>query len=194
MGALTAYSGQGKTADHAIEAYPSGSATSDGRNSFVKESHHRLSSDIIVNGVAERAAVRQSRPINDIRDITEDDRWAQFARRLTASPQKALATSMIDRSQDLQRGAVRTFHQHMHPAERRMQHRQPPSAAPERMDAERAARLSPLQQVTEIAHRVRDYVRDVAHELARHMRQEQAKRQEQQQRQYERGPRMGMER
>jgi hypothetical protein len=183
-----------------IEAYPSGSATSDGRNSFVKESRHRVSSEIIVNGMAERMAVKQSRPINDVREVTEDDRWAQFAKRLTASAPKSLATTMLDRSQDLQRGAVKDFHQRMHPAEQRMQQGLSPSAAPDRMQDERAAKLSPLQQVAELAHKVRDYVRDVAHELARHIRQEQAQRHQQQQ-QHERerqhqhhGPSMGMER
>ena len=168
-GALTAYSGQGKTADHVIEAYPSGSTTSDGRNSFVKESRHRMSSEIIVNAMAERAAVRQSRPINDTRDITPDDQWDHFAKRLTASPPKALATAMIDRADALRRGAVKSFHQAMHPAEQRMRYGEQPSMAPERMEVERASRLSPLQQVVDIAHQIREYVSDKAQQLAQHM-------------------------
>ena len=74
-----------------------------------------------------------------------------------------------------------------------------PSQAPERMDIERAARLSPLQKVAEMAHKVKDFVKEVAHDLARAVRHEQTMRHQQAQRQeheraYERGPRMGMSR
>ncbi|HME19918.1 MAG TPA: hypothetical protein VKI44_00875, partial [Acetobacteraceae bacterium] len=53
---------------------------------------------------------RKRRPLNDTREITLDDKWAQVARVLSYQPEKDNALSMLDRVGRLGRGAVRTFH------------------------------------------------------------------------------------
>ncbi|HME27915.1 MAG TPA: hypothetical protein VKI44_42455, partial [Acetobacteraceae bacterium] len=53
---------------------------------------------------------RKRRPLNDTREITLDDKWAQVARVLSYQPEKDNALSMLDRVGRLGRGTVRTFH------------------------------------------------------------------------------------
>ena len=65
---------------------------------------------LVTSESAEQMAVRKRRPLNDTREITLDDKWAQVARVLSYQPEKDNALSMLDRVGRLGRGAVRTFH------------------------------------------------------------------------------------
>ena len=72
---------------------------------------HRVQSYLLVNEAAERNAVRRSRPLNDTREITLHDRWANVARTLAYQPAKDTATALLDRLQQAKRGGVRAFQQ-----------------------------------------------------------------------------------
>ena len=74
---------------------------------------HRVQSYLLVNEAAERDAVRRSRPLNDTRDITLHDRWANVARALAYPPEKDTATALLDRLRQAKRGGVRAFQQVM---------------------------------------------------------------------------------
>jgi hypothetical protein len=104
-----------------------------------------------VNEAAERDAVRRSRPLNDTRDITLHDRWANVARALAYQPEKDTATALLDRLRQAKRGGVRAFQQVM-PDVRQARHA---AELPAQQVAQRRSIDRTLEQAREfIAHAV----------------------------------------
>jgi hypothetical protein len=107
---MTIHTAQGSTTREHISALPAGSQAIDGRLGYSAHTRHELKAYHVTNESAEQTAVRKRRPLNDTREITLDDKWAQVARVLSYQPEKDNALSMLDRVGRLGRGAVRTFH------------------------------------------------------------------------------------
>ena len=63
--------------------------------------------------MAERQEVRKRRPLNDIREVTLNDRWANVARSFAYQPEKDIAIALFERVGQIRRGAVRQFHKVM---------------------------------------------------------------------------------
>ena len=108
--AMTIHTAQGSTTREHISALPAGSQAIDGRLGYSAHTRHELKAYLVTSESAEQIAVRKRRPLNDTREITLDDKWAQVARVLSYQPEKDNALSMLDRVGRLGRGAVRTFH------------------------------------------------------------------------------------
>ena len=111
--AMTIHTAQGITSREHILALPAGSQAIDGKMGYSGNTRHRVQSYLLVNEAAERDAVRRSRPLNDTRDITLHDRWANVARALAYQPEKDTATALLDRLRQAKRGGVRAFQQVM---------------------------------------------------------------------------------
>jgi hypothetical protein len=54
--------------------------------------------------------VRKRRPLNDLRPVTIEDKWANVARAMSFQPEPDSATALRERAQQFRRGAVRGFH------------------------------------------------------------------------------------
>ena len=111
--AMTIHTAQGITSREHILALPAGSQAIDGKMGYSGNTRHRVQSYLLVNEAAERDAVRRSRPLNDTRDITLHDRWANVARALAYQPERDTATALLDRLRQAKRGGVRAFQQVM---------------------------------------------------------------------------------
>jgi hypothetical protein len=158
--ALTIHTAQGITSRGHILALPAGSQAVGGKLGYSGNTRHRLQSYLVVNEAAERAAVRKSRALNDMRDITLNDKWANVARALAWQPEKDTATALLDRLRVAKRGAVRQFQQVM-PDVRQARHA---AEMPAQKVVQRRAVDHTIRQVRElIAHSVGRFVEGLSH-------------------------------
>jgi hypothetical protein len=111
--AMTIHTAQGSTSKEHILALPSGSRAIDGTMGYSGGTRHRQVSYLLTNEAAEREDVRKRRPLNDTREITLNDRWANVARTLAYQPEKDTAVALFDRVDRLRRGSVREFQRAM---------------------------------------------------------------------------------
>ena len=105
--------------------------------------------------MAERAEVRKRRPLNDIREVTLNDRWANVARSFAYQPEKDIAIALFERVGQIRRGAVRQFQMVMPDVHRA--YREMPAAelfAQQKMDRG-------LQQVMTVLHQAVERLRDI---------------------------------
>ena len=107
--AMTIHTAQGSTAREHIFALPAGSQAVDGLSGYTANTRHRHAGYIVTNEAAEQIAVRKRRPLNDLRPVTADDKWANVARALSFQPEPDSATALRERAQRFRRGAVRGF-------------------------------------------------------------------------------------
>src|SRR6185437_13060946 len=70
---------------------------------------HRQVSYLLTNETAERVAVRKRRPLNDLREVSLNDRWANVARSLSYQPEKDTAVALFERAGKIRRGGVNKF-------------------------------------------------------------------------------------
>jgi hypothetical protein len=64
---------------------------------------------VLPNDTAERVEVRKRRPLNDLREVTLNDRWSNVARSLSYQPEKDTAVALFERVATIRRGSVRQF-------------------------------------------------------------------------------------
>jgi ATP-dependent exoDNAse (exonuclease V) alpha subunit len=107
--AMTIHTAQGSTAKEHIFALPLGAQAVTGAAGYTASTRHRSVSYLVTSELAERMAVRESRPLNDPHDITVDDKWANVARALAYQPEQDSALAMMGRVLSLRRGAVSGF-------------------------------------------------------------------------------------
>jgi conjugative relaxase-like TrwC/TraI family protein len=112
--AMTIHTAQGTTTHEHISALPAGSQAIDGLLGYSANTRHRQKVYLVTNESAEHVAVSKRRPLNDTREVTTDDKWANVARVLSHQPEKDNALSMFDRVATIRRGAVRAFHDLAH--------------------------------------------------------------------------------
>lgn len=105
--AMTIHTAQGVTSNEHILALPAGSQAINGKSGYSGNTRHRIQSYILTNDSAEHEAVRKGRAINDARDVTLDDKWANVAKELAYQPEKDSATAMLERVRTAHRGGVR---------------------------------------------------------------------------------------
>jgi hypothetical protein len=153
--ALTIHSAQGVTSREHILALPAGSQAIDGKAGYSGNTRHRQVSYLLTSEVAERAEVRKRRPLNDIREVTLNDRWANVARSFAYQPEKDIAIALFERVGQIRRGAVRQFQKVMPDVHRA--HREMPVAE---LSAQRKMDRG-LQQVRSVLHQAVERLRDV---------------------------------
>ena len=166
----TVNTNQGATADEHIFALPRGSAGIDGNLGYVGNTRHRLRSFVLTSDAAEYAAVKGSRPLNDARDVTADDKWAMVAKALVPAPMKDLASDFTERARGLRSGAVRIFQHAMHAPEQRRLRGQSPSLAPEKGLAIRAGRSAVMERAAEIARQIPQYAVEAMRQVQEQVR------------------------
>lgn len=113
--ATTIHTSQGSTAEEHIFALPSGSASVTGAAGYTASTRHRQVAYLVSSEVAERIAVKESRPINDAHDITLDDKWANVAKNFVNQKKTDSATAMLEKVGQIHRGAVKAFHNAVRP-------------------------------------------------------------------------------
>jgi hypothetical protein len=175
--ALTVHTAQGITSREHILALPAGSQAIDGKLGYSGNTRHRVQSYLVVNDAAEREAVRKGRALNDVREISTNDKWANVARALAYQPEKDTATALMDRLRMAKRGAVREFQ----------------AAMPDVRQARQAAEM-PAQRVVQrrtIDHTLAQAREFVAHAVERVSRFVQRREHQQAERLQHRQPGMG---
>src|SRR6516165_12762293 len=101
---MTIHTAQGLTNREHISALPAGSQAIDGLLGYSAHTRHAQKLWLVSNDSAEQIAVRKSRPLNDTRPITTEDKWAQLARVLSYQPEKDTALRLFERVSAVRRG------------------------------------------------------------------------------------------
>jgi ATP-dependent exoDNAse (exonuclease V) alpha subunit len=83
--AMTIHTAQGSTATEHIFALPAGSKAIDGLSGYTANTRHRYAGYIVTSEAAEQIEVRKRRPLNDVRPVTIEDRWANVARAMSSA-------------------------------------------------------------------------------------------------------------
>jgi hypothetical protein len=166
----TIHTNQGATADEHIFALPRGSPSIDGNLGYTANTRHRLRSFVLTSDAAEYAAVKSSRPINDARDVTLDDKWAMVAKALVKAPVKDLASDLAERARTLRSGMVKGFQHGMHAPEQRRLRGQSSSLAAEKGQEIRAARAAVTERAAEIARRIPQYAAEAMRQAQEQVR------------------------
>jgi hypothetical protein len=73
---MTIHTAQGSTNREHISALPAGSQAIDGLLGYSANTRHTQKLWLVSSDNAEQIAVRKSRPLNDTRPITTEDKWA----------------------------------------------------------------------------------------------------------------------
>jgi hypothetical protein len=115
--ALTIHTAQGATVKEHIFALPAGSQAVNGLLGYTANTRHRHVAYIVTSESAERVEVRSRRPLNDAREVTTDDRWANVARALSYQPEKDGALALLERVNQVRRGTVRKFQEILLPVD-----------------------------------------------------------------------------
>lgn len=115
--ATTIHTSQGSTTEEHIFALPSGSGSVTGAAGYTASTRHRQVAYLITSEVAERIAVRESRPINDAHEVTQDDKWANVAKNFVNHSKMDSALALLEKVSSLHRGAVKSFHHSMRPSD-----------------------------------------------------------------------------
>lgn len=113
--AMTIHTAQGSTAKEHIFALPQGSQSINGASGYTASTRHRSVAYLVTSEMAERSAVRESRPINDPHEITLDDKWANVARAMAYQPENDSALALLERAVKLKRWTTGAFHRAMTP-------------------------------------------------------------------------------
>ncbi|MBB2158090.1 relaxase domain-containing protein [Gluconacetobacter diazotrophicus] len=109
--AMTQDAAQGITSDEHINAMPRGSSAVTGFTSYVGESRHVYQCWTVVAEAALREAEAWSRPLGDIRPITNDDLYDRLAADMGRHPYKALAVDLAKSSEVADEQATRWISQ-----------------------------------------------------------------------------------
>ena len=164
--ALTINTAQGLTSAEHIHALPAGSQAISGLQAYTAGTRHRQRSWLVTSEMAERAEVRNRRPLNDVRPIEADDKWANVARNFAQQPEKEDALAMLERVVKMRRGTVRQFPRSLHTAEQRELRGETPSYAPD-IRAQRQAET----QLRPVLHRLAERMREMRELIAAVRRQ-----------------------
>ena len=172
--ATTIHTAQGSTSREHIAAFPAGSQVVDGLQGYSANTRYQQRGWILTNEAAEMAAVRERRPLNDVRGISIEDRWANVARALSYQPQKDNAVSLVERIGQARRGAVKAFHEMLPPSAMKQVSRPAHELGQEIAEQRkqevglgqelRAAMRHVVERVQELAERAMERVRHVQRE------------------------------
>lgn len=114
---MTTHTAQGSTATEHIYAMPGGTKAVNGFSSYSSGTRHRQKSFMVISERAERAEVKERRPVNDPRPIKSDDLWGNAARNLGYQPVKSTATDFIKRASNIERGSASALQRGLQPGE-----------------------------------------------------------------------------
>lgn len=202
----TIHTSQGSTAAEHIISLPHGSKDITAGGGYSAATRHEMASYLLTSALAEYVEVKASRPMNDIRPITDNDRWANVAGHLVNREKKDLASTLRERTGSVRTGSVRSFQESLQPVEHRRSLGQSPSDAPEILQQQKVSRG--IRHVAEAAHEmaqaVVDRVREAAEQIAeraddmwrsmaeagRKIREEERARHPEQHQEQQRGPQM----
>ena len=141
---------QGVTSTEHIEAMPSGTRGVNAYKAYTSGSRHRRATYLVASDGAERQEVAARRPLGDLRPIREADVWANMARNLARTPEKASALEFLERAHELRRGSVRAMQAGLQAVEQRQAEGRQPQLArffQERREGEQVrATAEPLRE------------------------------------------------
>jgi conjugative relaxase-like TrwC/TraI family protein len=169
--AVTIHTAQGSGRGEQITAFPEGSQAVDGLMSYSALTRHFRSSYLVTNERAEQSSVRKRRPINDAREITIDDKWANVARSLAYQPIKDSALSLMDRAGQLRQGGIGLFQKSVLPAEPAHRAGDALSRGPEIAQNQKLDRSEFVRQLVDLARDLPQRTAHIAREVARHVRE-----------------------
>jgi conjugative relaxase-like TrwC/TraI family protein len=159
---LTINSAQGSSKGEQISAFPDGSDRVTGQHAYSSLTRHFHVSHVVISEQAERIAVQKRRPLNDAREITTDDKWANVARSFSYQPEKDSAIALSGRVNGLRQGGIKLFQKTLLPAQ--PGHRVG-SAASRGPEVTRSRKMGQAVTLTPIMSRVMEYARDMHHRL-----------------------------
>lgn len=113
--AWTNHVSQGYGGPGHIVSLPGGSGSVGGTAAYTALTRHEWWCMLITSKTAERIAVKESRPINDTHDITEDDEWANVAKNFVTKKKTDSALTMLENVRQVHRGAVKVFQSALRP-------------------------------------------------------------------------------
>ncbi|MBS0642230.1 MAG: AAA family ATPase [Proteobacteria bacterium] len=115
--ATTIHTAQGSSRGEQITAFPDGAGRVIGQVSYSALTRHMHASHLVTSEQAERIAVQTGRAINDTREITTADKWANVAKAFANQPEKDSAMALSERVRMLRQGGIKTFQQVLLPAQ-----------------------------------------------------------------------------
>ena len=169
--ATTIHAAQGLTSNEHILALPSGSQAVTGGQAYTAGTRHRQVAYIVTSEVAERLAVRNSRPLNDSNEITLADKWANVAKRMVTQTKVDSALALFDRLTTIRRGAVKEYQHSLRPDAPRRQRMGPGQSAPQvvqQQKVDRSIRVvarQVVQQIEQVMQQSKRKAREIGHGL-----------------------------
>ena len=115
--AMTINTAQGSSRGEQISAFPDGTDRVVGQQAYSSLTRHFYVSHLVTSDQAERIAVQKRRPINDTREITDADKWANVARSFAHQPEKDSAIALSERIRGLRQGGIKVFQKALLPAQ-----------------------------------------------------------------------------
>jgi hypothetical protein len=170
--ATTIHAAQGLTSNEHILALPSGSQAVTGGQAYSAGTRHRQVAYIVTSEVAERLAVRNSRPLNDSNEITLADKWANVAKQMVTQTKVDSALALFDRLSTIRRGAVKEYQHSLRPDAPRRQRMGPGQSAPQIVQQQKVDRSIRVvaQQVVQQVEQVMQQSKRKAREIGRGLR------------------------
>lgn len=107
--ALTTNTSQGATVTDHIFAIPAGSRQVTAFGAYTSSSRHREQTFIVTSDGAERAEVAGRRPLGDQREIASSDVLKNIIRNFERQPEKETAHALLERAENVRRGAIRAM-------------------------------------------------------------------------------------
>jgi conjugative relaxase-like TrwC/TraI family protein len=161
--AMTINTAQGSSRGEQISAFPEGTDRVLGQQAYSSLTRHIYASHLVTNEQAERVAVQKRRPINDGREITAADKWANVARSFAHQPEKDSALALFERVRALRQGGIKAFQATLLPAQPGHRVGNAPSQAQEvtqrqKMAIETKAVVQVLKQVWDLARNAKQRV------------------------------------
>ena len=166
----TIYTAQGSTASEHITALPNGSKEIGAGAGYSTGTRHRQASYLLTNAMSEYIEIKATRPRNDVRPVTDADRWANVAEHLANREKKELASTLRTRTGGLRRGTVQYFHHALQPAAHRISLGQTPSDAPEIAQRRQVERSPVMRQMLESARGLQQRAAQRVRQVVEHVR------------------------
>lgn len=135
---MTTNTSQGSSITDHIYALPAGSRATTAFGAYSSGSRHREQSFIVTSDGAERGEVAGRRPLGDQRPITRTDVLNNIVRNFSRQPEKETAHALLERAENVRRGAVRAMQATKQGLEAREGEGQPRSTLASRLAQHRA--------------------------------------------------------
>jgi AAA domain len=169
--AMTINTAQGSSSGEQITAFPDGTDRVVGQQAYSALTRHFYASLLVTSDQAERIAVQKRRPINDTREISTADKWANVARSFAHQPEKDSAIALSGRVRKLRQGGIQVFQKALLPAQPGQRVSNASSQAPGVAQRQKIAVGQAMMQVIQRGvDQTVDVYRQVAHKVVQRVR------------------------